>query len=216
MKHLNSKDEMFNFFNLEKLNDFKEVVEKEVVKYLPAIDCSKINYSQIKSFYKRHKELIMEYRNDPDSYSYEDQMFLDLFAVGSSKNRKESKERSYVFFERDKVKMYFSILYILFIDGIISYDDIIEKIDLYGDSDSLVFLMDRECYEDISLFDPSFVPSVIKRFWNIINFIIHDEYILIDHIDLIKELFVKNFIPLGNESPSEAYGSKEKYLYNSK
>lgn len=216
MKRLDSKDELFNFFNLENLNGLKEVVEKEVVKYVPAIDCSKISYSQIKSFYKRHKELIMDYRSDPDSYSYEDQMFLDLFAIKTSKNRKESKERSFLFFEEYKIRMYFSILYILYIDGIISCDDIIKKIDLYGAPCSLIFLIDRECYEDIVNFDPNFIPSIIKRFWNIINFDIHDKYILIDYIDLIKEMFVKNFIPLGNEPPSEVYGSKEKYLYNSK
>ena len=77
MKNLNSKDEMFDFFNIENLLLQKEVLKRE---YEHVFDWSKINYSQIKSFYKQHKELILDYRNDPDSYSDEDQKFLELFA----------------------------------------------------------------------------------------------------------------------------------------
>ena len=106
----------------------------------------------------------------------------------------------------------------MYIDGIISYDDFISALEFNGDPRSLVFLIDRECYEDIALVDPSFIPSVIKRFWNMIDFDILDKYILIDYIDLIKELFVENFIPLGSmyDNNSDVYGSKEQKLYNSK
>lgn len=206
MTKLNEEQvKQLDIFNVEDLD-----VRKEVEESVPIKNYEDIRFKDIKIIFKMNRDIILEYRNNPDSFEYDDRKFLELFAFGTGINRHDTKETVYILADPNQVKIYFSILIVFLIEGIITKEQLFKEIELHTDPSSLVFLYDYHCYDEVNGFDKYFIPEAIERFWNIIDFDIHDKFILVDFKDIVTRMFTKHFIPLGNTytSKDEVYGFK--------